>query len=147
MSQETAIAIIGALGVIIGTAVSSVVSYLVNRTRTGAQNRLDDSLAARNIGATYDEMVENLLSRITEQQGQLRDALMRETALAEEKRQALIDSAAMKRTLDQLLLEKELWAAQREEWKVGITKLLNQIETELNLRPAWKPKPTGPFKL
>lgn len=147
MNQETAVAIIGALGVIIGTAISSIVSYLVNRTRTGAQNRLDDSLGLRNIGATYDELVDNLLSRISNQESQLKEAAAQALTLTDEKRQALIDNAALKQGLDQLQLEKELWDAQREEWKVGITKLLNQIENDLHLKPVWKPKATGPFKL
>lgn len=147
MSQETAIAIIGALGVIIGTAISSIISYLVNRTRTGAQNRLDDSSALRNMGATYDELVENLLERVGQQESQLKDAHGHVRTLTDEKRQALADNETLRRTLDRLQLEQELWAAQREEWKVGITKLLNQIEKELNLKPAWKPKPTGPFRL
>lgn len=117
---------------------AGVLGAWIQSRRTPAQNRSDDSGAANELAeaankliAPYREEVDALRGKVTTLETTQSINLKRIGELETYK-------AKSESQIEQLL-------AERQEWKIGIYKLITQL-TEMEIKPAWKPKDTGPFK-
>lgn len=132
---------IAALGLLAG-----VLGAWLQSRRTPAQNHADESGAASELAeaanaliAPYRAEVETLRGKVATLETKQEINIARIGELEAYKAQAEAQRRAMQGQIDNLLTE-------RQEWKLGIYRLINQL-TEMEIKPAWKPKDTGPLPL
>lgn len=100
---------------------------------------------AADVQTIYRNIIADMRARVSALEAQLAEAKAGEAERAETQKNNVARITELERVVSQIEVERASWQREREEWRDGIQKLIEQLE-RLELKPAWKPKGTNPFK-